>query len=135
MLAHLQGVEALWTSLGYTMHRFTAPTTSGQYVVLSAPGWGADPEAAVSQLSESFAAEVRVTAVAPTVDGVAIMLGRLRGLVANRAPVRVTVSGRVAWLQFVRSEVIDVDRSTVAPGTTLSPAFGVDTYLLTSEPA
>lgn len=135
MLTHLQAIESLWSSLGYTIHRWTAPAVTEQYVVLSAPGWGGDPERSVAGLSESFAAEVRVMAVAATCDGVAIMLGRMRALAPSRAPKKLTVASRAASLQFVRSEFLDVDRSTVIAGTSLNPAYGVDTYLLTSDPA
>jgi len=135
MLAHLQAIESLWSSLGYTIHRWTASTITEQYVVLSASGWGVDPERPVSGLSESFSAEVRVMAVAATCDGASIMLGRMRALAPSRAPKKLTVAGRSATIQFVRSEFLDVDRSTVIAGTSLNPAYGVDTYLLTSDPA
>lgn len=100
------------------------------FIILEAPAWGADPDQSLCDSTAAFQADIRVKAVAGLPEGVATMLHRCRELL----PGLLDVPGRWAHLQWVRSEFIDVDRDAIAPGTNRPPAFGVDTYLLTSQP-
>lgn len=136
MNGHLEAIRARLAGLGYLTHLYVAPKVSEQYLILSGPGWGSDPERAIDMAAAAFEVELRVKAVTGTPDGVAIMLDRVRAeLSPDGVATRLTVAGRSAWIGYARSEFIDVDRDALIEGTSLHPAFGVDSYTLTSEPA
>ena len=98
--------------------------------VLSAPACAADPDAPICATSTAFEAEIRFKAVAGTPQGVAIMLANARATL----PGALTVTGRAVTLRWERSEFIDLDTDVIIPATNRHPAFGVDTYTLTSQP-
>ena len=133
MATHLRALSDLLGPLNYLTHLFAAPEVTAQYLVLSAPAWGEESERAIGCSSSQFAVEVRVTAVAGTPEGVDIMLGRVRRRIGHD-PQRLAVGNRHASVQFVRAEVVDVDRDVTIVGTNRHPAYGVDTYLLVSHP-
>lgn len=136
MNAHLTALKSRLARLGYLTHLYSAPTVTEQYLILSAPPWGDDLERAVSGAATSFTVEIRVKAVTGTTDGVVIMLDRVRAeLSPEGVATRLTVAGRSAWIGYARSEFVDVDSDERIEGTNLHPAFGVDSYTLTSEPA
>lgn len=135
MLAHLEAMEAVVASLGYATYRVRAdgPTLPAQYVIFGSASDGLGDEPSLCLAGADLDVDVRVTAVAPTTDGVLIMLPRLHAALApGRIPAALSVSGRSAWLRWLRAEVVDVDTSITDPATNLHPAFGVDTYHLTS---
>ena len=85
--------------------------------------------------TDALDTDVRIKAVTGTPDGVAIMLNRIRVRMSPQLlPRLVPMTGRAVWLQFVRSEFIDVDQDVIITGTNRHPAVGVDTYRLVSEP-
>ena len=135
MNEHWAAVEQLLAPLGYSVYRVFADQVSDQYVVLSSKAWDDAEEPAINT-DASFATDLRLKAVAGTVNGVDIMLARIRGLLwPARQPAVLSVPGRDATVRYLRSEFIDVDQSTTVTGTNRHPAFGVDTYRITSDPA
>jgi len=136
MNQHLAALKARLAGLNYVTHLYAAPSVTDQYLILSGPGWGNDPEGPVAGATGTFEVEIRVKAVTANSDGVAIMLQRIRDeLSPDSVPTRLVVAGRSAWIGWARSEFIDVDRDALIEGTNLHPAYGVDSYTLTSEPA
>ena len=103
---------------------------AGQYVVLWTPPHSHDEDEALIR-GTAFTASLRLTAVAGTLDGVQIMLDRIRGLLDTHTA---TVTGRHVLLTWDRSETIDLDRTVTIPTTNRHPAFGVDTYTIHSQP-
>jgi len=131
---HLKAVQAELDSLGYPVAvGFAEP--GGQYAVLTAPAWGSPEEQQLAGGDQTLDIDVRVKAVTGTVDGVAIMLRDIRALLSpSLLPHRLPTDGWETWIRWERSEFVDVDESTTLPGTNRHPAFGVETYRLTSEP-
>lgn len=103
----------------------------GQWAVLEAPAWASDPDAPVGGDVGAFAATIRLRAVTATPEGVAIMLNAARQALAGT----LAVTGRVASLTWERSEFIETDTDVTIPNMNAHPAYGVDTYLLYSQPA
>lgn len=135
MRAHLDALKARLAPLGYTTHLWTAPTVSGQYLILSSRSWDAGREPGVCGTDRSLDTEVRVTAVAGTPDGVEVMLRRVRGLLGpDDSWAALSVAGRAAQTRFERGEYIGVDDSTTITNTDRHPGVGVDSYRLVSEP-
>lgn len=134
MIAQLNAVKAVTGAL-YETHLIYAVAPAAQYVVIEAPAWGDPEEGAVSGADESVSADIRVKAVGPTTDSVLIMLAALRdALCPDRIPNRIAMAGNALWLRWTRSEFVAVDRDVFSPATNQHPAYGVDTYHLTSEP-
>lgn len=124
-------LAAIATLLPYTCHLWAAETPgAGQYVVLWSPPHSADEDEALIR-GTAYTAPLRLTAVAGTLDGVQVMLDRIRGLLDTHTA---TVTGRHVLLTWERSEAIDLDRTVTDPTTTRHPAFGVDTYTIHSQP-
>lgn len=119
---------------GYTTYIGRATgAVPAQYIVLEPPGWGDPEEVPAGGLTDDLYADIRIKAVAASIDGVLIMLSRVRQrLSPARQATAVNVVGRSAWIQYVRSEFVGVDRD-ITIGTNQHPGFGVDTYHLTSE--
>lgn len=131
---HLKAVQTRLAGLGYPVELAYAPT-SRQYVVLSAPPWRAPDDERLAAGDLGLDIDLRVKAVTGTVDGVAIMLRDIRALLSPwLLPQRLDTPGWETWIRWQRSEVLDVDDSTTLTGTNRHPAFGVETYRLTSEP-
>lgn len=135
MNSHLAAIKTRLAPLGYLTHLYSAPTVTAQYLVISGPAWDTDPEPG-NTASDSFATGLLITAVTGTPEGVPIMLSRVRNqLSPGPAATHLEVPGRSAWISWTRSEFVQIDRDELIEGTNLHPAFGVDTYTLTSEPA
>lgn len=136
MIAHIKAVEALLEPLGYTVHRWTAPVVSAQYVILSTAAHDGDLEDGLVDCGEAFATDLQVKAVAGTPDGVVIMLARIRGVLSPaRGEAAVPLDGRHVVTHYVRSEHVPiVDRDVTITGTNRHPAHAVDTYRLVSQP-
>lgn len=124
-------LAAIAALIPYTVHYWAAENPgAGQYVVLWSPAHSADEDEALIRGS-AFTAPLRLTAVAGTLDGVQIMLDRIRGLLDKHTA---TVTGRHVLLTWDRSEAIDLDRTVTIPTTDRHPAYGVDTYTIHSQP-
>lgn len=131
---HLKAIQAELAGLGYPVSVGFAET-SRQYVVLTAPAWGQPEEQRLATGDLALDVDVRVKAVTGTVDGVSIMLRDVRAILSPwLLPHRIPLEGWETWIRWQRSEVLDVDESTTITGTSRHPAFGVETYRLTSEP-
>lgn len=131
---HLKAVQTQLASLGYPVEVGFAPNT-GQYVVLTGPSWRSPDELALGPGDLGLDTEIRIKAVTGTVDGVAIMLRDIRALLTpGLVPARLPTAGWETWIRWQRSEFVDVDESTTITGTNRHPAFGVETYQLTSDP-
>lgn len=126
-----QTLDAIAALLPYTCLNWAAESPgTGQYVVLWTPPHSADEDEALIR-GTAFTATLRLTAVAGTLDGVQIMLDKIRGLLDRHTA---SVTGRHVLLTWERSEAIDLDRTVTDPTTTRHPAFGVDTYTIHSQP-
>lgn len=131
----MKALEAVLAPLGYKIHRWTVPTITEQYLVLSSPGYGDAVEDSICGTGDDLDVPLRVTAVAGTPDGAVIMLNRVRALLSpGRDETRVPAEGLDVRVRFTRSEVVDVDRDVTITGTNRHPAYGVDTYRLVSQP-
>ncbi len=116
----------------YAVDLWVAGDATGMpYVVLWAPSHSLDDEAAIAAGS-AFTAPLRLTVVAGTLEGVQIILDRLRPLLDGQT---VTVAGRHVVLTWVRSEALDLDQTVTIPTTNRHPAYGVETYTIHSQPA
>lgn len=136
LIDHLKAVEQALAGLQYTTSRIWADSPPAQYLVLSGRAWDSAGEAALTEVTDTVDTDLRIKAVTGTPDGVGIMLARVRGVLSpNQAASKIAMAGRSVWVQFVRSEFIDVDTDTTITGTNRHPAYGVDTYRLLSEPA
>ena len=100
------------------------------YLCVEAPSWGADPTPCMCGSQHTMATDIRIRAAAGTPDGVHTILAAAR----HALPGPLTVPGRLAELNFARSEYIGVDTDATIPDTNRHPAYGVDTYHLTSIP-
>lgn len=130
MKAHLAAIRTRM-AVAYPVDLWVAePGRQGQYAILEAPAWDADPDGCLAASTASFATEVRLKAVTATPEGVAIMLANARAVL----PGVLTVTGRRAEMQWLRSEFIGADDSVTDPTTGRHPALGVDSYLLASTP-
>jgi hypothetical protein len=126
-----QTLDAIAALIPYTVYNWAAETPgAGQYVVLWTPPHSRDEDEALIRGS-AFTAPLRVTAVAGTLDGVQIMLDRMRPLLDTHTA---SVAGRHVLLTWDRSETIDLDRTVTIPTTDRHPAFGVDTFTIHSQP-
>jgi len=124
-------LAAIAALIPYTPQYWAAENPgAGQYVVLWTPPHSADEDEALIRGTASTAS-LRLTAVAGTLDGVQIMLDRIRGLLDKHTA---SVTGRHVLLTWERSEAIDLDRTVTIPNTDRHPAFGVDTYTIHSQP-
>jgi hypothetical protein len=136
MIEHLKAIKAALDPLGYTTHLVAAAEVTGQYLVLGGRSWDRPDEMPVCNTTDSLVTDWRLTAVAGTPEGVGTMLRRARELLSPQlAPSRIPMAGRDVRVWFERGEFIGVDRDTVNTTTGRHPAYGVDTYRLTSEPA
>lgn len=129
-------VDATKAALTVTYPIWTdwAAATSVQYLILSLPPTGTPDEPRAAGASTDFAVDLRVKAVAGTPDGVRIMLRQVRDqLSPGMVPRQAVVDGWSLTWRFLRSEFIDIDQS-ITLTTGRHPAFGVDSYRLTSEP-
>lgn len=138
MLAHLDAIKARLVALNAAYKGYVVAADANAappYFIVSAPGWDAGEDVSIDAESNGLDSDVRVKAVAGTTAGVFTMLDAARDeLSPSLAPEPLTVAGRSAELAFVRSEFVDVDDSiTLTNGK--HPAFGVDTYHLSSEPS
>ena len=137
MNAELKAVKDALGSLSYPVFVVwaTAPVPA-QYVVLGGRGWEAPDDLPVCGTSDTLDTDIRVKAVTGTPEGVLTMLARIRGLLSPQlAETRLPLTGRRVSVRFARSEFVDVDTDQTITGTNRHPAFGVDTYRLTSEPS
>ena len=131
MKAHLDAIAAK-LAVGYPVDVWAPePGRTGQRLVIEAPGWASDPDSPIGETSGAFEVELRLRAVTGTPHGVAIMLAHAREVL----PGVLTVAGRFCTIQWQRSEFIDLDLDTTDPRTNRHPAYGVDSYTLTSQPA
>lgn len=129
MKAHLDAIRARM-AVAFPVDLWVAESgRAGQYAIIEAPAWADDPDVSLCDSRSAFQTDVRVKAVAPTANGVVVMLTNAR----TRLPGVLDVPGRVASLRWMRSEFVGVDDS-VTDSTGRHPAFGVDTFQLTSQP-
>ena len=138
MRAELNAVKARLVALDPKYRGFLVAAdanTAPPYWIIDAPGLGVGEDVSIDAETRGVDSDFRVKAVAGTVDGVFIMLDAARAVLSPvLAPAPLEVAGRFAETRWVRSEFVDVDDSiTLMSGK--HPAFGVDTYHLSSEPA
>ena len=132
MRAHLAAMQARLAPLDLPIDRWAPePHRVPPFLSLEAPSWDSDPDAPACDTSDAFWTSIRVRAVAGTPDGVAIILANVR----RTLPGVLSVEGRAASITWTRSEFIEIDPDAIIPGTNRHPAYGVDTYTLTSQPA
>lgn len=130
MHAHLDAIRTKLAA-GYPVDLWKPdPGRVPQFAAIEAPAWASDRAAPICGTSSAFETEIRFKAVAGTPQGVAIMLANARATL----PGTVTVAGRAVTLAWARSEFIDLDTDVTIPQTNRHPAFGVDSYILTSQP-
>ena len=141
MIAHLRDgvkprLETLNTTyLGWAQGGSATTTPAVPYFVLTGPSWGKPDEAPLADADAALDDEFRVTGVTGTPEGAAILLKRaMDELSPAGAWKALEVPGRVAWVKFVRSEFVGVDRDLTIASTNRHPGVGVDTYRLVSEP-
>lgn len=138
MLAHMQALSASLEPLGYPVHHIYAPSdalSSLPYLILESAAWGDAIDLPVCGASDSLHDRLRVKAVAANPDAVMTVLGRVRSLWSpSRTWTTIPTPGRLAQIQFTRSEAVYVDRDVTLPGTNRHPALGVDSYTLDSQP-
>jgi len=136
VIAHLKAIAARLGTPDVPCHVVRAPMeATPPYRVVGLPGWDAG-EIALCGSSVSLSADVRVTSTAGLPEGAAILADAAK---ADLSPAGVetplAVPGRRASLSWVRCEALDVDTSVTIPESNRHPAYQVDTYTLTSEPA
>lgn len=138
MLEHLKAIRTRLVGLNAAYRGFVVTAdsnTAPPYWIIEAPGLDIGEDVSIDAEQAGIDSDFRVKAVAGTSDGVFNMLDEARAILSpNLAPAPLTVAGRRAETRWVRSEFVDVDDSiTLTNGR--HPAFGVDTYHLSSEPA
>ena len=130
MIAHLKALRSV-LGVSYPVDLLASePGRTGQWIVLEAPAWASDPDEPICATSSAFQTEVRLKAITGTPEGVTIMLGHARSVLPGVVP----VAGRHVTVEWARSEFIDMDTSVTIPGKNRHPAYGVDTFILTSQP-
>jgi len=141
VIAHLRDgvkpvLETLHTTyLGFAYGDSTSTTPKVPYFVLAGPSWGSPDEAPVCGRDEALDAEFRLTAVAGSPEGAAIILGAARAILSPAgAWTPLAYVGRSVSVRFVRSEFVGIDPDLTIPATNRHPGVGVDTYRLVSEP-
>lgn len=135
-MSHYDALKTHLAPLGYPVWLHWCADITDQYLVVSGPAWDVAQDMPVGGIDAGAASDVRVKAVTGTPEGVEIMLARVRGLLSpNLAPSFVPYAGHAVEVRFLRSEFVDVDRSSTITGTNRHPAFGVDAYRLIVQPA
>jgi len=141
MIAHLRDgvkpvLETLHTThLGYAYWDTTSTTPKVPYYVLAGPSWGSPDEMPMCGEDDALDAEFRLTGVAGSPEGAAIILGAARAeLSPGGAWTPIPYEGRSVFVRFVRSEFVGIDPDVTVPATNRHPGVGVDTYRLVSEP-
>lgn len=130
MTAHLAAIAAK-LAVTYPVDLFASdPGRTGQWMVVEAPPGSSDADAPLEDCG-AFEVEVRIRAVTGTPTGVALMLDHAR----ETLPGPIAVAGRVAEVRWESSEFIDLDTNVTNPNTNRHPAVGLDSYVLTSQPA
>lgn len=134
MKAHVDAIKALLAPLSYGIY-FVDVTVDNPAIpynlIWCSSGVPFDDSlcGSGSDLSE----RVNITSVAGTTEGVLILQALVRGVLAGKIP---TVTGRhVEPLKLIESQPIAVDRAVTLTDPNRHPAYGVDTYRLSSTPA
>lgn len=137
MIAELGALTTALASLSYPVYVVWVPSpVPAQYVVLGGRGWESPDDLPLCSTSGTLDTDVRIKAVTGTPEGVFTMLARIRGVLSpNLTETTLPLTGRSVSIRFVRSEFVDVDTDTTITGTNRHPAFGVDTYHITSQPS
>jgi len=136
MIAELRALRDRITALGIDAHIGQVPAnTPLPYASLSAPGHDTPDDEAHAPTGER-AADVRVLVTHTTESNVYVALDKIRAdLSPDDLPSRLTVPGRFAVVDFVRSEFVATDRDVTYGATNRHPGYGVDTYRVTSQRA
>lgn len=129
-MSHIAAVVAALTPLGYPVEHIWATSTAQQYIVLGYRIHDDDPESTPGG-DVGFETPLRVTARAASPQGVGVMLTRIR---AALDPLRTVDAGRAVTATFAGSEFIAADTDATDPTTNQHPYYGVDSYLVRSEP-
>lgn len=109
--------------------------TPVQVLVWQSPAGGGSPELPVGASDGSFEATVRLVARAELGGAVAIMLERVRELVApGQSAKALPVAGRYVTVQWLRTEFIQADVDVTIPATGRNPFYGIDSYRVVSQP-
>ena len=137
MIAELDALKARISALGISAHVGQVPSTTPMpYASLSAPGHDVPEDAPAATATLDVAGDVRVLVTDTTESNVHVRLRMIRAdLSPTGVPAPLTVPGRMATVQWVRSEFVSTDRDVTVPGTNKHPGFGVDTYRVVSQPA
>ena len=139
MIRHLQAVKDRLHAIGGVDVYIDDATgaTAPSYYIVSAPDWQTPDEQPVCGPGEVLDTDrLRVKAVAPTAEGVRVLLSLAR---RDLSPLMrwsaLLVDGRSAQVKFERSEFVTRDITTTNTISTRAPAVGVDTYHMHSAPA
>lgn len=137
MIHHLRALRDAVTAAGVPCHIGQVPTnTPLPYASLSGPGWDTPEDVPVCGPGDDLAADVRLLVTDTTESNVYVSLSQLRrALTPNLSPAPLAVPGRVARIEWVRSEFVATDRDVTYGSTNRHPGYGVDTYRITSQPA
>lgn len=135
MIQELRALQARINALGINAHIGQVPAgTPMPYASLSAPGHDV-PDDEAHAPSGDRAADVRVLVTHTSESNVYVALDKIRAdLAPDDMPSRLSVAGRHAVVDFVRSEFVATDRDVTYGTTNRHPGFGVDTYRVTSQP-
>ena len=135
MIAHLTALKARIDALGIKAHIGQVPDgTPMPYASLSSPGYDTD-DVALGGRDASISADVRVLVTHTTETNVYAALDMIRDdLWPDETASRLSVAGRFATVDFVRSEFVATDRDVTYGATNRHPGYGVDTYHVDSQP-
>ena len=135
MKAEISAVKALLVALGKTVHEITASghLTYPYYILWSSSGNAV--ERSVRAETTDIDDHIGVTTVGATASSVRDAMAAARGaLCPNGLPSSLTVTGRVAVLDFFEARPIQAD-TDVALTAGVHPLYAVDLYRLVSTPA
>lgn len=135
MIAHLTAIQSALAGEGWDVFLLDATGATWPYIIV-APGYSVAGERPVADALTTVEGDVRVTVAGETADSALGLAGAVRALLSpglTWAPV--TVTGRAAWLRWLRTEMTEVDRDVTIPGSNRHPIYTVDTYHLISQPA
>lgn len=131
MKAHLDAIATALAPLGFSSHVFAPPTGSlPPYYWLESGTGGTDPDIDLSDESTAFAMHVRVRSVSGTALGAAIMLTRAKDALHKK---HLHTADRLLHLRWLRTEVV-LEDDDFDPQLNQRVGWGVDTYVLTSQP-
>lgn len=137
MIAELRAIQSRINALGISAHIGQVPAgTSMPYASLTSPGHDSPADTPIGGRDATIAADVRVLVTHTNESNVYVALDKIRDeLTPDFGPSPLSVTGRFAFVEWLRAEFVSTDRDVTYGATNRHPGYGVETYHVTSQPS